>query len=419
MLRTAAAALASLCLTTAATAQSPDAAERARLSGMAAGYAQAWTQSKSHALAYLLADTHARLGDRDQALKWLTLAAAGPFEIMPPPLSALWRYRDDPAFAEVFAALRARHRPTANGARLFTLPHGAGPLEGVAYDPDTRQLFVSDMAARHIMAVSPEGQYQPFATDLELRPLGLKVDASRRRLWAATTNLFAAIEPEKTALVRFDLATGERRTFTAPGARTFNDLAVAPNGDVFVTDTEGGGVWRLREGADALEPLVPAGTYFLPNGIAIDDAGKLLFVAQGASLHRIDIATGETRRLTAPPTLDTVGTDGLYFRDGALVAVQNLLTPGRILRLVLNPDRTAIEAVEVTDNGHPDFNTPTTGTFDGDRFLVLANAQVARLLANGEVDGVADPAVILCYDVKAPAKSRQACQTGTGKEAPR
>lgn len=380
-------------------------AERMRLAGAAKGYEQAYASSPSQAVAFLLADTYAQLEDRKATLRYLSLAADGPVEIMPPRLSQVWRYRTAPEFKAVFAKLQKRFVSTRNGVRIHRLGRGMGPFEGIAWNADQQSLFLGDMASRRIMTLTSDRQLQPFDPNLTLRPLGMAVDQNRRRLWAATSNLYAAIEPIRTELVLFDLTSGAKQSFTSPSAKTFNDVAIAPNGDVFVTDTEGGAVYVLRDGTDTLKALVPPGSLFLPNGVAVDETGAHIYVAQGASIVRVDTIDGRQLRLEKPASLSTVGTDGLYLHQGSLIGVQNVLTPGRIVRMRLNPSRTAILAADIIENGHPDFNTPTTAALDGDRLLVLANGQIPRLKWNGEVDEKIEPAIILCYDLRNPTAS--------------
>lgn len=122
-----------------------------------------------------------------------------------------------------------------------------------------------------------------------------------------------------------------------------------------------------------------------PNGVAVSDDGRHLFVAQGVSLRRIDAATGEVTRLDHPPELTTLGIDGLYWQDGGLTAVQNGGTAGRVLRLRLSPDRTAISGFEVLEGGGPEFDIPTTGAPVVGRLYVVANSQLDRLNADGTV----------------------------------
>jgi len=145
-------------------------------------------------------------------------------------------------------------------------------------------------------------------------------------------------------------------------------------------------VFRLKAGADVLERVTAQGAMAYPNGIAVSDDGRHVFVAQGASLRRVDAATGEVLTLPQPDNLTTLGIDGMYWSGGALIAVQNGGTAGRVLRLELSPARDAIAGFEVLEAGNPHFEIPTTGAPAGNRLFVLANAQLMRMKPDGGVD---------------------------------
>ncbi len=88
-----------------------------------------------------------------------------------------------------------------------------------------------------------------------------------------------------SALIHYELGSGrEVGRYSVTGAtHSFNDLAIATNGDVYVTDTAAGAVWRLLgsngpSGSPALTRL--PGKFEFANGIkALSADGKLLYVA--------------------------------------------------------------------------------------------------------------------------------------------
>ena len=92
----------------------------------------------------------------------------------------------------------------------------------------------------------------------------------------------------------------------------FNDLTVMPNGDVYVTDSQSGAVYRLPAGGTRLVEVAPPSTSF-PNGITRSDDGKLVFVAQAGGIDRIDAVAGRRTRLATPDTLNLGGIDGLAY----------------------------------------------------------------------------------------------------------
>lgn len=195
------------------------------------------------------------------------------------------------------------------------------------------------------------------------------------------------------------MATGRRTVYANAEGRGFNDVAVAPNGDVYVSDTAASRIFRLRHGAGVLETVLASDSGInSPNGLTVDDSGRYLFIAQGMTPFRLRLSDGQMDLLGLPTNLDMIGTDGFYFQRGALYAVQNLVTPGRILKLKLNETLDQVTAFQVLDSGHPAFNLPTTGALVGNRFLVIANSQLYRMVSKSPPDLASiDPLLILEY----------------------
>jgi hypothetical protein len=164
---------------------------------------------------------------------------------------------------------------------------------------------------------------------------------------------------------------------------------------VFVTDTNGGSVYRLS--GDKAERIVPAGALRWNNGIAADEAGRHLFVANWRGVWRVSPGGGAPAKLRTPDNISPSGVDGLYFHKGSLIGVQNSTHPGRILRWFLNPEMDAIVREEVLESGSEHLAEPTTGAVVGDEFFFIANPFVAELGDDGRLRnaGRLKPTVIM------------------------
>jgi streptogramin lyase len=218
------------------------------------------------------------------------------------------------------------------------------------------------------------------------------------RLWVASTNAFWTAPQKTAAVLAFDLRSGKPlASHTHPDAQSFNDLDVAPNGDLYVSDSLGGAVFRLPADGSAMQAVIAKGSLGYPNGVAVSGDGRHLFVAHGAGPVRLDLATRELLRLPRPADFSGLGIDGLYWRNGGLVGVQNVGTPGRVVRMELSPERDRITGWRLLEAGHPEFDTPTTGALADGRMFVIANAQLRRMGEDGRVRDAAavKPIVIL------------------------
>ena len=335
-------------------------------------------------LTYLLALDYARLGDKAKALEWLERAAdtrAG-FDPRDPAFAKL---EGEPGYQRLRARMDAERAPVLRGRTAFVISEPGLVPEGVAWDPASRRLFLGDMHGRRILAVEPSGRVRTFARDLRLRPLGMKVDPERGRLWVATTDSFLNTAKKQGELVAFDLASGRVvARHTHPEAVFFNDLAIAPDGAIYLTDSEGGTIYRLPADGSAMQRVTQKGAMGYPNGIAW--LNGRLYVAQGIALRRVDPATGEIVRVRGLPGYPGLGIDGLYAHDGALIGVQGAGFKGRVARFELSPEGDAVTGVRVLETDNPVFDEPTPAAPAGDRLYVLANAQLARLRPDGTVD---------------------------------
>lgn len=192
-------------------------------------------------------------------------------------------------------------------------------------------------------------------------------------------------EPSETRLFKCDLGTGRvlRRYVPADSGTShlFNDLAIASNGDVFVTDTDQGWLYRIRADADSLEVFLrPDPDYWSgANGITLTGDARTLYVAFVEGIARIDRATRQLMRLRPPRRTSTAQLDGLYWHRGALVGVQNQRGLEQIVRYDLTPDGRSILRARVLERGDSLLRRPTTGAIVGTQFYYIANSQYERL----------------------------------------
>ena len=83
--------------------------------------------------------------------------------------------------------------------------------------------------------------------------LGVFADEKGKKLWVCSNNLDG--KGEATSVMTFDLKTGApQNTYLLPGQGPLcNDIAVAPDGTAYVSDTRQGSIVMLKRGAKALE----------------------------------------------------------------------------------------------------------------------------------------------------------------------
>ncbi|HEY9506642.1 MAG TPA: serine hydrolase [Gemmatimonadales bacterium] len=333
-------------------------------------------------------------GDTDSALALLDrLATEGAVVVEEAGTdSAFDLLRQSPRWKEIAVKMEASRRPISTSTTAFELPERDLTAEGTAWDAKSRTLYLGSLYKRKIVAIGTDGAARDFIEEGQdgIGPVvGIEVDAARRGLWAASMVLQEAGIPLRDTtllghglLFHYDVDTGRlrRRYVLRPkeGLRHgFNDLTVMPNGDVYITDSSSGAIYKIPAGAGDVVEVLPPGTYTFPNGITRSGDGRLLFLAHGAGVDRLEVWTGRRVRLGSPDTLNLGGIDGLAFHRNTLIAHQ----PGwfnRVVRLRLDSTQQRVASWEVLERHHPRFVQPTTGEVAGERYYYIANAQLRR-----------------------------------------
>ncbi len=178
------------------------------------------------------------------------------------------------------------------------------------------------------------------------------------------------------------------RTGPDTGEKTLvNDEAVAPNGDVYLTDSLRAVVYRIPA-AEVNAPATGAHrtlevAYHLPdyvagqsngNGIVTTPDGKSLIIGYwySGALYRLTLATGDIRKIDAPPLTSD---DGIA-RQGNTLYVDRSVN-NEIATVQLSGDDTT--ATVVSERTYPGAHTTTGVTVSGDRLLVT-NSQMDNYL---------------------------------------
>jgi len=167
------------------------------------------------------------------------------------------------------------------------------------------------------------------------------------------------------------------------GGHVLGDLAIGGDGTVYVTDSTQPVLYRLAPEARALEQIRNPLFYSL-QGVAPTPDGEWLYIADYAlGLLRMNLATGSIVALADPERGTAVGCDGIVWHGGAIIAVQNGVSPARVVRLVPDQISDRLLRVDVLDQNVAIADEPTIGTLLGDDFLYVANSQWEKFSDDG------------------------------------
>jgi hypothetical protein len=336
-----------------------------------------------------------RLGERDQALELLRSLKGRNLGLVPVRDTGFDGIWTDKEFQIIRDELAAEETKTPVAPVAFRLNDPKLIPEGIAYDPKGDRFFLGSIAQHKIVVTDAKGK----GTRDFSRPgdkldaiLGLTIAPAGHYLYAVTTNGFedSAEKARRNAVVSYDLETGRLLDrFDAPEAVQLNDLALAPDGTIYSSDSFGGSLFRKKQGEKSLTLFGPAGALRGANGIALSGDGKL-YVGTSTGIALINSETGSPTLLPQPDTVVTGGCDGLYWREGDLFGIQNVTNPGRVIRIRLTDNGRRIEGLKVLQSSHhPEFNEPTTGAIAHQALNVIGNSYVGHYQPDGTVKDAA------------------------------
>jgi hypothetical protein len=229
--------------------------------------------------------------------------------------------------------------------------------------------------------------------------IGIKADSQRRHLWVCSSggeNLIGYTrkddkEGRPAGIFKFDLDSGkllQKYVLDAPGeTHFFNDLVIDRHGNVYATHMFGEAmIYKISEGTTSIEPFASDPTIQYPNGLALADNGRDLFIAHANGIAKLNLESKAFNQLTVPAGINIAkraSIDGLYYYKWSLIGIQS--DSRQVIQLMLNENGTGFKAGKVLERQHPMMNRPTTGVLVQDQLYYIANAQFDNFNDDGSL----------------------------------
>ena len=341
-------------------------------------------------LVFYEAITRIALGERDGAFALLRTLKSRKLGLIPLRDFGFESVWGNPEFQKLRKGLADNEPRTPDAPVAFRLTDPKLIPEGIGYDAKRDRFFIGSVAQKKIVVTDRKGDARDLskAEDKLDCVLGMIVDPAREQLYAVSTNGFLdeAKTQRRNAVFRYDLKTGRLADrFDAPEAMQLNDIAIAPNGTIYATDSMSSTLFRKKPDEKTLTPFGSKGAVPEANGITLGADGNL-YVAISTGIAKIDTSTGAPTRMPQPDTVVTGGCDGLYWHEGDLIGIQNVTNPGRVVRIELADKGTRVAGLIVLQSHHhPDFAEPTTGTIAHGALNVIANSYVGHFQPDGTI----------------------------------
>ena len=228
--------------------------------------------------------------------------------------------------------------------RPWETADGMDTPESAWLDPDSGVLFVSQIGGDPI-AKDGNGRISKLTLDGKVAvtswvtglnaPKGLR--GAKGTLWVADID----------QIVGIDIASGRiAQRHAAPGAKFLNDIALGPDGSVYVSDTFGSRIYRLKDGQVSVFAEGEEMEY--PNGL-LCEGGSLVVAGWGrpeadfttkvpGRLFKLDLASKKKTLVTPQPAgnldgLESDGRGGYVVSDWIAGKVLHIAADGRIRTL--------------------------------------------------------------------------------------
>jgi hypothetical protein len=298
--------------------------------------------------------------------------------------------RANPAYKQIIERMASDARPVAHTTRAFAIPDAGLLPEDIDYEPQGKRFFLTSVLEKKIVTLDAEGHLADFAKAPDNWPmLALKIDARRRIVWATEVALdsFGSVPKAdwgRSALLGYGLDDGKLlHRIEGPQRSSLGDMALAPNGNLLISDSAGGGVYVKHDGSLELK-RVDKGDFISPQTPAFAPGGRAFVPDYVRGVGLLDLASGQVRWIPMENKYALEGVDGMYFHDGWLIAVQNGTAPERVMAFHLDPSFAGVISEQPIESGTPTLD-PTHGVIVGGEFYYIANSGWNELDDSGNV----------------------------------
>ena len=372
------------------------------LQRMVAGYEKlkddqrlAWTLKRASELnpnsgdmRLALALTYARMGKKSETYDLLLKMKEQGYGIDLSDDARFDKVKGTEAWDYIVESLNMNLKLFGEGKVAFELPKGDTLFESIAWDAKRQQFLVGSVREGKIYLSDKQGKLKEFISPADGSGLwsvyAMAVDAPRDLLYVTSSSSlyfkgFREQDYNKSGVFKFKLSTGKLIDKilmpTAQGGRSLASITVSKQGKVYFADALHNEIYTIEGSLPKLVIANPKLTSV--RGLALSDDGDTLYFADYAlGLFGADLKSATGFAVNHDPArLVLGGIEGLFYYQGNLIAIENGMSPKRVVRLALSKDGRSIEKMMPIDIANPAFTFPTSGTLVGDELYFIADSQ--------------------------------------------
>ena len=201
---------------------------------------------------------------------------------------------------------------------------------GLAYDRVSSRFVVADGLRHKLVVIDERSRHVLDLVTARSAGFfditGFDVDAVRGDLWVVSAEPSADAGRGATALHKIQLVSGRplERIVVPDDQRPcrLTDVAVTPNGTVFVLDGEGSRLLRFQP---STRTLLPVAELRLPGTVTLAPVSDhIVYVAHKSGIVRVDTATGKVAPLTGSREDALAGVERMRWMRDSLFGIQRL-----------------------------------------------------------------------------------------------
>ena len=260
--------------------------------------------------------------------------------------------------------------------------------EGTAYNETKGSIYIGSIYRQKVVEINGEGNVNDLISKDHfgiLSPLGMEFEADRNTLWvnlALAPIINQSSQTQwKTGLMSYNLSNGESKQYHLKDSLKsfFNDLTLLRNGDVMITETANGRIFKFNRKQNRFELFIQLNDFTFPNGITSAEEEDLLFVATDQGIIKIKISSKGIELLETDHDIDASTIDGLSIHKDYFIGHQST----KISKFFFDVNY-KIHDVETFDSGKK-FDSSTTGEIGNGSYHYIVNSQIRSGIENSRI----------------------------------